>query len=286
MTVYRDFDQETLNREYAIRDSVPLAEFEATIARYGTESAKARESLDCLVDVSFGDSADEIMDIFPAKGGAPLFVFIHGGYWRMLSHTESSFMAPNLVSRGAAVATVNYTLAPAVTLDEIVRQCRAAIAFLHANAATYGADPDRIHVCGSSAGGHLVGMLAAGGWHEKFGVPKDVIKSVCALSGLHDLEPVRLSNVNEWMNLDEIASRRNSPIHHLPEHGCPLIVSHGGSETAEFKRQTTDYAAAWRAKGFPCEHVDGTPYSHFDIVFDLNDPNGAIARAVLDQMGL
>ncbi len=285
MTVYRDFDQETLNREYAIRDSVPLEEFEATIARYGNESAKARESLNCLEDVPYGDGADEIMDIFPATGGAPLFVFIHGGYWRMLSHKESSFMAPNLVAKGAAVATVNYSLAPAVTLDEIVRQCRAAIAFLHANAATYGADPDRIHICGNSAGGHLVGMLAAGGWHAEFGVPEDVIKSVCAVSGLHDLEPVRLSNANEWARLDEVSARRNSPIHHLPERGCPLIVSHGGNETAEFKRQTIEYADAWRAKGFTCEHIDCSSFNHFDIVFDLNDPNGGLARAVLDQMG-
>jgi arylformamidase len=284
MKIYRDFDQETLDREYRIRDSIPFDQFEGAIKRYGDESAVARETLDCDIDVSFGGNPDEIMDIFPGPGGAPLFVFIHGGYWRMLSHTVSSFMAPNMVAHGAAFATVNYSLAPGASLDEIVRQCRAALAWLYANAEKYGADPDRIHIGGSSAGGHLVGMLLAGGWHDEFGVPGDIVKSACALSGVHDLEPIRLSEVNEWLKLDEESVRRNSPIHNLPDRGCPLIVSHGGNETGEFKRQTEIYAAAWTSAGFECEVVDRSSFNHFDIPFDLNDPDGALSKAVFARM--
>jgi len=181
---------------------------------------------------------------------------------------------------------LNYALAPGVTIDEIVRQCRAAIAWLHGNAREFGGDPDRIHISGSSAGGHLTGMLLAGGWHDEFGVPDDVIKGACALSGIHEMEPIRLSEINEWARLDEAAAARNSPIRHLPARGCPLIVSYGGSETAEFKRQTDEYAAAWRAKGLACEYVERAAFNHFDIVFDLNDPNGALARAALTHLGL
>lgn len=284
MKIYRDFDQDALDREYRIRDSVPLDQFEAIIKRYGDDSKTARETLDCHIDVSFGDNPDEIMDIFPGPGGAPLFVFIHGGYWRMLSHAESSFMAPNMVANGVAFATVNYSLAPGASLDEIVRQCRAALAWLYANAAKYGADPDRIHISGSSAGGHLCGMMLAGGWHDDFGVPDDIVKSACALSGLYDLEPIRLSEINQWIKLDAASARRNSPIHNLPDRGCPLILSHGGNETGEFKRQTEIYAAAWTSAGFDCEIVDRADFNHFDIPFDLNDPQGALAKAVLARM--
>ena len=234
----------------------------------------------------YGDSAGEIVDIFPAGAGAPIFLFVHGGYWRMLSHKDSAFMAPNLVANGAAVVTVNYALAPAVTLDEIVRQCRAALAWTWRNAADFGGNPDRIVICGNSAGGHLIGMLLAGGWHAEFGVPEDIVKGAIALSGLHDLEPVRLSSVNEWMSLDAETARRNSPIHHLPDTACPLTVSYGGNETAEFKRQTDEYAAAWRAKGLTCDYIDRAAFNHFDIVFDLNDPDGALARAALAHLGL
>ena len=286
MSVYRDFDQETLDREYRIRDSIPLPEFEAAIARYGEVSARMRELPGARLDQPFGPAPEEVMDIFPAGDGAPLFVFIHGGYWRMLSQRESSFMAETFTNAGVAVVTINYGLAPATTLDEIVRQCRSAIAWLHANAADFGGDPGRIHISGSSAGGHLVGMMLAAGWHDEFGVPEDVISGACALSGIHELEPIRLSEINAWLDLDDAAVARNSPIRHLPAHGCALIVSYGGSETAEFKRQTDAYAAAWRAKGFPCRHVEMTACNHFDLPLAWCDADSALTRAVLDQIGL
>lgn len=286
MTVYRDFDQETLDREYRIRDSIPLADFEAAIARYGTDSAAARESLDCRLDVAYGAHADEVVDIFPAGAGAPVLVWVHGGYWRMLSHKESATMAPGLVAVGISLVTVNYTLAPGASLDEIVRQCRAALAWTHANASDFGGDPERIFISGSSAGGHLTGMLLAGGWHGDFGVPEDAVKGACALSGIYDLEPIRLAEVNEWAKLDADSARRNSPIHHLPPQGCPLIVSYGGNETSEFKRQTDDYAAAWRARGFDCRTVASPDHNHFDILFQLDDRGTPLGAALFDLIGM
>ncbi len=286
MTVYRGFDQETLDTEYRARGTVLLEVFEEAVGRYATDSARAREALECREDVRYGDSVDEVVDIFPAGGGAPVLVFIHGGYWRMLSQKESAFMAECFVGLGAAVVTVNYSLAPEASLDTIVAQCRRALAWTHANAASFGADPERIFVTGSSAGGHLTGAMIAGGWHADFGVPEDIVKGACALSGIFDLEPIRLSEVNEWAKLDEAAARRNSPIHHLPEKGCPLIVSYGGNETSEFKRQTDDYAAAWRAAGFDATYIDMAETNHFDIVFDYQDPDGRLTRAFRALMGV
>lgn len=284
MKIFREFDQQTLDAEYRIRDSIPLDQFEGIIKRYSDDSAAARENLNCETDVSYGDDPDEIMDIYPGPGDAPIFVFIHGGYWRMLSQKESSLMADNMVANGAAFATLNYSLAPAASLDEIVRQCRAALAWIYNNAEKYGVDRNRIHVGGSSAGGHLVGMMLAGGWHGEFGVPDDLIKSACALSGLHDMEPIRLSEVNEWLQLDEASARRNSPIHNLPSRGCPLIVAYGGNETSEFKRQSNIYADAWKSAGFECEIFEMPNHNHFDIPFDINEPDGILAKAVLRKM--
>ena len=284
MKIFREFDQQTLDAEYRIRDSIPLHQFEGIIKRYSDDSAAARENLNCETDVSYGDDPDEIMDIYPGPGNAPIFVFIHGGYWRMLSQKESSLMADNMVANGAAFATLNYSLAPAASLDEIVRQCRAALAWIYNNAEKYGVDRNRIHVGGSSAGGHLVGMMLAGGWHGEFGVPDDLIKSACALSGLHDMEPIRLSEVNEWLQLDEASARRNSPIHNLPSRGCPLIVAYGGNETSEFKRQSNIYADAWKSAGFECEIFEMPNHNHFDIPFDINEPDGVLAKAVLRKM--
>lgn len=280
--IYRDFDQAALDRAYSARDTVPdLAPF---IEQYAQRSAAARDSLDCRTNVPYGDGPDEVVDIFPAGAGAPVLVFIHGGYWRMLSQKESSFMAPPLAARGIATVTVNYSLAPGASIDEIVRQCRAAVAWTWKNAAGFGGDPARLFVCGSSAGGHLTGMMAAGGWREDAGLPADAIKGAVPLSGLFDLEPVRLSNINEWAKLDAESARRNSPIHHLPQTGCPLIVSWGGSETDEFKRQSREFAAAWAARGWPVEAFESSARNHFDIVFDIGDPDTRLGRAIFDMI--
>ena len=287
MKVYRDFDQDALEREYSARDTVSEEVFEKVIGDYAVESARMRESMDCRLDVSFGSSPDEVVDIFPAGENAPVFIWVHGGYWRMLSHKESSFMAETFVRRGAAVVAVNYSLAPAARLDTIVDQCRRAVAWVYHNAGEFGIDRERIFIGGSSAGGHLVGMLIAAGWHADADVPTDVIKGCCALSGIYDLEPIRLSLPNSWLDLDEEAARRNSPIHFVPERdGCPLIVSYGGNETSEFKRQTDEFAAAWRSRGFAAEHVDMADTNHFDIVMDFLDPDGALTGAVCRQMGI
>jgi len=283
---YKDMDQATLDREYSARGTVSDSIFEAALADYVELSEHSRQSLACKLDVPYGPSADEVLDIFPAGEHAPMFIFIHGGYWRALSQKESSFMAETFVNQGVAVAALNYSLAPAASLDEITRQCRAALAWIHSNAATFGVDPDRLYVGGSSAGGHLVGMMISSGWQQEFGVPEDIIKGACSLSGIYDLEPLLRAEPNIWINLNEAAAQRLSPVHHLPaEHGCPLLVSYGGNETSEFKRQTDDYAAAWRAAGFECNHIDAEHRNHFDIVMELCDPQSKMGDAVFALIG-
>ncbi len=283
--VYKGFDHSALEREYSARGTVPVTVFEAAVARYAELSALSRKELDCRLDVSYGPTGEQVLDIFPAGAGAPLLVFIHGGYWRAMSHKESSFMAQSLTAAGAAVAAVNYALAPAVSLDEIVRQCRAALAWCYSNAHKFGVDPERLYLCGNSAGGHLVGMLIADGWHDAFSVPENCVKGACALSGLYDLEPIQMAEPNTWLHLDDAAVHRNSPLRHIPKTtGCPLIVSYGGNETSEFKRQTLDFRQAWRQAGFDCEHVAMEHANHFDIVLDLCDPNGRLTRPLLELM--
>ncbi len=277
--IYGDMDRATLDREYSAVGTVPS--IDPILARYAELSAEARATLPCYLDVAYGTGGDETMDVFPAGPAAPVFVFLHGGYWRRLSKDESSFMARTFVEAGVAVAAVNYTLAPAASLDEIVRQCRAAVAWLHANGPEFAIAPDRLFIGGSSAGAHLAGMLLAEGWHYAFGVPKDLIRGASLASGLYDLEPVRLCHPNEWLSLDAASAARNSPIHHLPDRGCPIVVVWSETETSEFRRQSRDFAAAWAAKGFPVTAYGIPDRNHFDNILDLADRDRRFARDAL-----
>jgi arylformamidase len=284
--LYRDYDRAALDIQYNARDTVP--DFGVFMRQYAEQSRHARETLPCELDVPYGGHPDETLDIFPAatRGPAPVFVFLHGGYWRLLSKDDSSCMAPAFTRAGAAVVAVNYSLAPAATLDHIVDQVRRATAWIYRNIGAHGGDPARIHVGGSSAGGHLAGMLLTDDWQARYGVPADVIRGAAPLSGLFDLTPLVHTHINEWMRLTPESAARNSPMLRLPAAPPPVVASHGETETDEFKRQTLDYVQALRARGGDARHVPMPGANHFDIVLRLNDPDAPITRAIFAQMGL
>ena len=65
----------------------------------------------------------------PAGTDAPVLGWIHGGYWRALSKSDHSFVAPPFVTAGAVVVVPDYALAPAVTIEHIVLQTARAVAW-------------------------------------------------------------------------------------------------------------------------------------------------------------
>jgi len=279
-------DTATLDREYNARATTPnvldiLAEYRAR-----TDAAKA--VLDWSTH-SYGGTGAERLDVYPAQADAasPVLVFIHGGYWRALDAADSGSMAPAFVAAGACVVSVNYTLAPAASLDRIVEECRRALAWVHRNIARFGGDPSRIHVAGSSAGGHLAAMLLAPGWQGALGLPERPVAGATLLSGLFDLTPIPRTHINEWMSLDEASAARNSPaLLPLPS-GLPVVLAYGDTETGEFKRQTRDFARQLREAGCEAELVPPRPSSnHFDLVFDFGEPGNPLHQATRRVMGL
>jgi arylformamidase len=283
--VFRGYDRQALDREYNNRGKV--ADFADWLARYARESEATRRQLPVDLDVAYGPSPTERLDVFPAggRGPAPVQVFIHGGYWMLLDKRDFSFVARAFHAGGAATVLINYALMPSVGMDELVRQCRAAVAWTHANAKAFGGDPQRIFVSGHSAGGHLTAMVMATDW-VRFGAPADVVKGGCGISGLYDLEPIRLCYLNDTLGLDADAARRHSPIHLRPTSRAPLLLPLGALEGPEYHRQTEEQAAAWRGHGVSCAVLDLPGIHHFSVVSQLEDAASELGRAVLGQMGL
>ncbi len=282
-TVFLGYDRAALDREYNNSGKIPnAAEY---LARFPGESARARDELPARLDLRYGPAPGETLDLFlPAGGGpAPVHVFVHGGYWRSLGKGDFSFVARGLQPAGALVAVIDYALIPAVDMDELVRQVRAAVAWLHRNAAAFGGDPDRITASGHSAGGHLVAMLMSTDWPRFAGLPSDVVKAGSGISGLYDLEPIRLSYLNETLGLTAETARRNSPVHVVPEAAGPLLLAVGALEGDEYHRQTETLAAAWRRRGHAVEVMDMAGHDHFSIVTELSDPDAPLSRAIRGQ---
>ena len=283
--VYRNYDQEELDTQYRASATVPnMQDF---ISDYASLSEIARNTLDCKIGLKYGPGGEETLDLFPVTGSkdTPLFIFIHGGYWRMLSKTDSSFMAPNLVAHGIAVAAINYTLVPPANIDQIVAECRRAIQWLYQNATSYGIDKDRFYVGGSSAGGHLTGMMVAGGWQEEYGLSADVIKGGLPMSGLFDMEPVVKCFVNEWMQMSMADGIRNSPMQNLPAKGCPLVVAVGGKETDEFRRQSKDFSERWISQGWPSDYIECQGINHFNAPLELCKSSSLLTQKLIEMIG-
>ena len=280
MKIYRGYDQTDLDQQYNNQCTVP--DYTVYVQRYERMSVKARARLACELDIAYGTSADELMDLYLAPAdNAPVQVFIHGGGWRQLSKDVSAFAAEAFVAAGVMFVAVGVSLVPAVKLESLVTQVRKSVAWLFTNVSRFGGDPHRIRVCGHSSGAHLASMLMSDNWQDEFGVPDDVVKSGLLVSGLCDLEPVRLSYRNEHLRLDRLAVRRNSLLYNLPKSGIPLTVAYGQHETDEFKRQSQMLSEAWQNAGNSCASLQIDGRNHFDVILELAGQNGVLAQLAL-----
>jgi acetyl esterase/lipase len=109
-------------------------------------------------------SSAQKMDIYLPTGGAaknPVVVYIHGGAF-MLGDKASSMdlsVINKIVAKGYAVASINYRFSSEANYPAQIKDCKAAVRFLRANAAKYSIDPEKIASWGGSAGGCLSSLL-------------------------------------------------------------------------------------------------------------------------------
>lgn len=282
MIVYGEYTQEELDSQYNQRTLVPDS---ARITDAWTvKGEEARRSLTCELGVPYNDHPDECLDIFPAGEQAPVLLYLHGGAWTRRSKSDAGYIAPAMVRSGVSLVGVDFTLAPEASLDRMVRQCREAVIWVSKHADRWGADPSRLHVVGHSSGGHLAGMVLTTDWERDYGMPKDIVKSVAAISGMYDLEPVRLSYRNQYLGLDEIAVQQNSPIKRIRPLDCGLVVGYGDGELDEFQRQSAAFIDAWRQAGNVCVDIVGRGRNHFEMGDDLADPETELFAAILSQV--
>lgn len=245
----------------------------------------------------YGPGQGETLNLFPASlarlpaGGAPVLFFIHGGFWRSLDADLFSFLADGFVPFGAVLVVIDYPLMPAVRLGDVLTSCARALQWTHANVARYGGDPDRITICGNSAGGHLVAELACAQTRQLgasgaqgSGVP---IAAAVPISGIFDLEPVTRSFQNDSLSLTASEVAGLSPLSRDYCPVVPMLVAVGGGETAEFLRQTDAFAALCTQAGQPSEALHVPDTNHVTVLTEaLAVPDHPFNERVRALMGL
>jgi arylformamidase len=281
--VYRDYDQQALDLQY--NNQAQVADPKRYLDWYIRASERARTRVKHRRDIAYGAASDEKLDIFKPQDAStadcrPVVVFVHGGAWRNLERASSSFAAETFTPRGALYVALGFSRLPAAgSLDEMVAQVRAGLAWLYEHIGEHGGDRERLHLLAHSSGAHLAAMALGTDWQRLYGLPEQIVRSAVLVSGIYDLEPVRLSFRNAMLKLDRAADIRNSPCRNLPQSGPPVVIAYAENDTAEFKRQASEFAELWQRRYGNSELLELFGLNHYESIESIMQPDSALTRA-------
>jgi arylformamidase len=262
---------------FRTRDHV--ADFDDKVVAYRDRSAATRARLR-TVTVRTGTAEGEALDLFfPAPGShadaarapRPVHLFIHGGYWRMFSKDDFSYVADTVTATGAIAAVLDYALMPAVRLAAIVGQVRRARRWIADNIATHGGDPARVTVSGHSAGAHLATFLFTSD-------EPDPVSGALLLGGLYDLRPLQSSFLEPLISLTDEEVRTLSPLDHRHSASTGVRVLWGARETAPFHEQGKAFARHLADQGADVVSEALADADHMSSALDLGSPDTETGR--------
>jgi len=282
--VFLRYTQEELDRAYDQSAWAPqMAELEA---QDGEASAALRQRMPPRTE-QYGPSHAELIDIFNPAGarGAPALVFIHGGAWTRNSRQDVSYPAATLVERGAVYLAPDFGSLRSARLPELAENCRRALVWVIRNAASFGADPNRVFLTGHSAGAHLAACVLVTDW-SKHGLPADAIKGAMLLSGMYDLRPVMLSSRSSYLKITSAEEAEFSPMRHLHRIVSPIAIISADQDTPEFKRQSAVFADALEGMGRLASRTELFNTNHFQELKQLSHAGSPVSRALFSLMSL
>ncbi|MBI1619591.1 alpha/beta hydrolase [Aquamicrobium zhengzhouense] len=271
---------------YLIRDFVD--DFDAIAAEFTARSRGLSARTIMRTDVAYGDRPRETLDLlFPdnVANGAPLHVFVHGGYWRSGDKADYRFVAETPLSVGAIVALVEYDLMPGQRLPVLIDQVRRAVLWLQDNAASFGADPTRLTVSGHSAGAHLTSFLAARGAEEAAPTLPSV-KGLLLLSGIYDLSGIPDSFLRAEAQMTHQEAAGWSPLLCEQLSGPNRVIAYGGDETRPFVEQASAFEQKLHANGQHAELLRMPETNHMNVVLALADGDSLLGRSLLDLVNI
>lgn len=237
------YEQDQLDYQYNTTNWVP--DEQDHIKLWVDESAK---NIPTYMDISYGSSEDEVLDIFSKPGvrNQSVLIFIHGGFWRCMDKKYSAFIVKELIKDGVVVIIPKYSLCPKVTIEQIAAQLRKACSWVYKNIDCYNGNPNSIVVSGHSAGGQLCGLMASTNWSEyDNNLPTNLFKSAIGISGLYDLLPISQTPfLKKDLRLEEESAKEMSPINNQPT--VPEFYALVGSKQShDFRRQSSLIQEYW-----------------------------------------
>lgn len=271
--VYRGFTQAELDAGYDNTNAVANSAIQ--LKGFDMRSDLMAKRYVSTIDMTYGELPRNKFDFFSCGNKkAPLFIFIHGGYWQMRCKETFRFLAMGPLENGFNVANVGYTLAPEMSLTGIVYEIRSAIKVLRSHADILGFDANRIYVSGWSAGGHLCTSV----------LDETGVRGALAISGVYDLEPIHKSYLNKKLMLKSEEIVTLSPMRARLVNK-PMCIVCGGEELPELRRQSLEFATLRAAERIPGTFSLLEGHNHFSILTELENPNGVLSRMLCMMAG-
>lgn len=264
--------------QYNLR--VVFPDYPDVLGTWQAATRKAHEKLKPKTDLRYGELPLQDYDFFSGgQAGAPLLVFIHGGYWQGGDKNDIGFIVKPFVEAGADAAVLNYRLAPQTPIEDMVEDVLLAMQHLLAEqqAGRLTFDPSRIALMGHSAGGHLVATLAC--HMPEAGMPAPA--HVFPISGLFDLPPLIPSAINKALGLNAERAEALSPLLMQAPSTTRVQTLVGQNETPQFHEQNAALARVWPQ--VECHHVIAETH-HFTVLNALADSSQPAVQAMIKSL--
>lgn len=261
-------------RDAAYDNNAAVKNSAALIAERNQASEVLRAARNSLLDIPYGERERTKIDLYPAGSTtAPCLVFLHGGYWQRNSREVFAMLVEGVAAHGWSVAIPGYSLAPEVSLTEIVAEVSSSLDWLAQNGGAYGISGPVV-LSGWSAGAQLVAMALD---HPR-------VTAGLAISGVYDLAPIRDTGLNNALKLTDQEVARLSPLR-LPAIHKRLDIAYGTAELPALVYDSMQFHEARMDAGAPGRLVPIPGADHFSILGELRRPDGALVDIALELVG-
>ena len=269
--------KEELDKQYFVRGLVP--EWDSKLSEFSNLSSQKRKERKVFENIPYGDDKRQVLDIIMPKklisGGSPVLLFFHGGYWRMMDKNQFSFIANAGDPSGAITVIPNYRLLPLNNFDDINQDSKNALEWVFNNIQLYGGDPNKVIVCGHSAGAQLAAQAVASCGRK--------VSSFVGISGIYDLAPIKNTFLNDIGFLNDRLIEKYSLKTANTSYLTSAVFSYGEHESDEFKRQSKEQNSNWIKSGLNTKSIEIKNSNHATIVEQLNNPKTTM-QSIITKM--
>jgi acetyl esterase/lipase len=229
-----------------------------------------REGYTVTRDIAYGPDPRQKLDIYTPQHAqhAPVILFLYGGSWQKGSKDDYRFLGQAFASKGYVTAIADYRLYPQVYYPDFVTDGAYALKYIHAHAAAYAGNPDKIILAGHSAGAFNIMMLGADDrFHTAAQTKRTWIKAIIAIAGPYDFLPFTDDNIKALFS--KAPDTETQPLNHITQKMAPVFLATGSEDDTVDPRNSHRVKAKLASLNSSVEEHVYPGIGHIGIILSL-----------------